>query len=453
LRTICLALLMTGLSSQLFSAPPAAGQARLIIVDPGHFHATLIQKDMYASISPRVSVYAPLSPELLDYLNRISLFNSRQDNPTSWELDVHTGPGFFERMLGDRPGDVVVFTGRNRGKIDRILRSLEAGFHVFADKPWIIASADLPKLASALDMAERKGLAAYDIMTERFEITSLLQRELVNTPEVFGQLVEGSTSEPAVKARSVHHLMKLVAGVPIRRPAWFFDINEYGEALADVGTHVVDLVQWTAFPEKQLDYRSDVEILSARHWPTVVTEAHFRQVTGEAGFPPELSSWVKAGQLDYYSNNFVHYTVRGIHVELDILWNWEAPEGSGEVYEAAFRGTEARVEIRQGKAEKFAPELYVVPSSPAGKAAVFAALERKVRTLETVWPGVAVKEQGGEARLVIPDRFRVGHEAHFAQVANRFFQYRESPPSIPAWEKANMLVKYFISTRGVELAR
>jgi predicted dehydrogenase len=453
LRTIFLALLMTALSSQSFSAPPAAGQARLIIVDPGHFHATLIQKDMYPSISPRVSVYAPLSPELLDYLNRISLFNSRKDNPTSWELDVHTGPGFFERMLGDRPGDVVVFTGRNRGKIDRIQRSLEAGFHVFADKPWIIASADLPKLASALDMAERKGLAAYDIMTERFEITSLLQRELVNTPEVFGQMVQGSAAEPAVKARSIHHLMKLVAGVPIRRPVWFFDIHEYGEALADVGTHVVDLVQWTAFPEKQLDYRSDVEILSARHWPTVVTQAQFRQVTGEADFPPELSSWVKARQLDYYSNNFVHYTVRGIHVELDILWNWEAPEGAGDVYEAAFRGTEARVEIRQGKAEKFAPELYVVPNSPAGKATVLAALERKVRTLETVWPGVAVQEQGGEARLVIPDRLRVGHEAHFAQVANRFFQYRESPPSIPAWEKASMLVKYFISTRGVELGR
>ena len=50
-------------------------QSKLIVVDPGHFHATLLQKDMYPWIDPRVTVYAPLGPDLLDYLNRISLFN------------------------------------------------------------------------------------------------------------------------------------------------------------------------------------------------------------------------------------------------------------------------------------------------------------------------------------------------------------------------------------------
>ena len=45
-------------------------------------------------------------------------------------------------------------------------------------------------------------------------------------------------------------MIKTVAGVPLRRPVWFFDIDEYGEGLADVGTHVVDLVQWTVAPDQ-----------------------------------------------------------------------------------------------------------------------------------------------------------------------------------------------------------
>jgi hypothetical protein len=64
-----------------------------------------------------------------------------------------------------------------------------------------------------------------------------------------------------------------------------------------------------------------------------------------------------------------------------------------------------------------------------------------------------MRENADSVRLVIPDGFRVGHEAHFAQVTNRFFEYLKTPRTIPAWEKANMLVKYFITTMGVEAAR
>ncbi|HSW50965.1 MAG TPA: putative oxidoreductase C-terminal domain-containing protein, partial [Bryobacteraceae bacterium] len=272
-------------------------EVKLVIVDPGHFHSALIQKDMYPQVAPRVSVYAPLGPELADYLGRVHLFNTRKDSPTRWELDIHTGEGFFERMLAERAGNVAVFAGRNREKIGRIVRSLEAGYNVLADKPWIIASADLPKLAEALDLAEKKGLVGYDIMTERYEITSIVQKELVNEPAVFGQLVQGSEKEPAVSAMSIHHLMKQVSGVPLRRPAWFFNIDESGEGIADVGTHVIDLIQWTAFPGVQVDYRTDVRMLGAKRWPTRISRTQFSQVTGEAEFPAHLTPWVKDGQL------------------------------------------------------------------------------------------------------------------------------------------------------------
>ena len=428
-------------------------EIRLVIVDPGHFHAALIQKDMYPGVSPRVSVYAPLGPELVDYINRVSLFNARADNPTKWELDIHTGAKFFERMLNEHAGNVVVFAGRNREKIGRILQSLDAGYSVLADKPWIITSADLPKLASALDLAEKKGLAGYDIMTERYEITSMLQKELVSSPDVFGQLVPGSAVEPAVTAKSIHHLMKTVAGVPFRRPAWFFNIDECGEGMADVGTHVVDLVQWTAFPNQAVDYRSDIQMLSARRWPTMISKTQFRQVTGEADFPADLAQWVKGGQLEYYSNTGVQYSVRGVQVKLDILWNWEAPPGTGDVYEATFRGTRSRAEIRQGKQENFRPELYIRPNTAALRDEVFAALKKKIDALQKEWPGVDMAVHSEQARIVIPEKYRVSHEDHFAQVTRAFLGYLTDPKSLPAWEKSNMLAKYYICTKGVELSR
>ena len=168
------------------SAPAAEPGVRLITLDPGHFHAGLIQKEMYPGVDPTVHVYAPLGPDLLAHLGRVSAFNRRAESPTSWRLEVHTGPDFLERMLREKPGNVVVLSGRNRGKMDRILASVEAGLNVLADKPWLIAAADFPKLEKALDLAERKGLVAYDVMTERSEITTILQGELARDPQVAG---------------------------------------------------------------------------------------------------------------------------------------------------------------------------------------------------------------------------------------------------------------------------
>lgn len=411
---------------------------RLITLDPGHFHAALIQKEMYAGVSPRVAVYAPLGTDLTEHLNRVARFNLRRQNPTRWEMDIHAAPGFLERMLAEKSGNIVVLSGRNRAKIDYIRAALDAGLHVLADKPWIIRSADLPKLAEALAAAQAKGLVAYDIMTERFEITSMLQRELVNDPGVFGSILPGSEQEPAVYMESVHHILKLVAGVPNLRPAWFFDIHEQGEALADVGTHLVDLVQWTLFPDSAIDHNADVRLLSASRWPTTLTAAQFRQVTGEAG-----------DGLDYYCNTRVSYAVRGVHTKLDVLWRWEAPPGTSDTHLAVYRGTKSRVEVRQDKEENYRPELYVVP----GTADVRQALEGKVASLARQYPGVAMEDRGADIRVTIPDEYRVGHEAHFAQVTKRFFEYLQQPDQFPAWENPNMLAKYAVSTKGVELSR
>ncbi len=197
----------------------AAADVRLMTLDPGHFHAALIQKEMYPGVAPRVHVYAPLGWDLLEHLNRVAGFNRRAERPTSWELDVHTSPDYFERMLKERPGNVVVLSGRNAVKMDRILASVKGGLHVLADKPWILKSADLPKVEAALAEADAKKLVAYDIMTERFEVTTMLQRALVNDRAAFGEIVPGTEAEPSVYMESVHHLMKVVSGAPEHQAA------------------------------------------------------------------------------------------------------------------------------------------------------------------------------------------------------------------------------------------
>jgi predicted dehydrogenase len=450
LRTACFLLASFGLAMSLSAAEPAV---RLITLDPGHFHAGLIQKEMYPGADATVHVYAPLGPDLLAHLGRVDAFNRRAQSPTTWRLEIHAAPDFMERMLREKPGNVVVLSGRNRGKMDRILASVEGGLNVLADKPWLIAAADFPKLEKALDLAEKKGLVAYDVMTERSEITTILQRELALDPEVTGTVGPGTQAEPAIEMESVHHLMKVVAGAVNLRPAWFFDTAEQGEALGDVATHLVDLVPWTLFPGQAVDHRTEIGVLAARKWPTVLEEAQLLRLTGEKALPPTLASRLQGGKLEYLANGDASFTVRGVHARVKVVWNYEAPEGTGDTHVALVRGRRARLEILQGAEQKWRPELYVVPNQAADARTVKAALERRVAELAKLRPGLTVEDEGARLRVGIPDRYRVGHEPHFAEVTARFLGYLKDPASLPKWEKANMLAKYWVTTRAVEMSR
>jgi predicted dehydrogenase len=426
-------------------------RVRLMTLNPGHFHAALVQKEMYLDVDPRVDIYAPLGPDLSQHLNRLAGFNARGANPTDWRAEVHTGPDWLERALKEKPGNVVVLAGFNRDKIHALHAAVEAGLHVLADKPWIIDAADFPKLQSALDLADAKGLVAYDIMTERFEITSLLQRELVNDPDIFGEAIPGTADEPGVFMESKHFIVKLVAGVPNRRPGWYFDVRQQGEGLSDVGTHLVDLVPWILFPGKPMDHRKDLAIVAAKRWPTVLGREDYQRVTGEADFAPFLSDDVLDGKLDYYCNTLVSYTIRGTHVKLNVLWDYEAPAGSGDTHFAVFRGTKARVEVRQDREQNYRPELYVVAGG--GRNEVLPAVKRRVEALQDRYPGVGMVDLRGEAQVTIPDVYRTGHEAHFGEVARVFLGYLNDRTALPAWEKPNMLAKYRVTTEGVARAR
>lgn len=430
---------------------------QFITLNPGHFHAALVHKEMYPGVASLAQIYAPLDGDLVAHLQRLAGFNARAHEPTNWQAQIYAGADALRRLTescrGATQPQVLVLAGRNRVKIDAILAGVEAGLHVLADKPWVLVPEDLPKLQRALDLAEKNSVIAYDIMTERYEITSILQKALVGEEAVFGTPLAGSDTEPGVFMESVHYLKKTVAGAPLRRPAWFFDVREQGEALSDVGTHLVDLVPWMLFPGQALDLGRDLRLASARRWPTRVGRADFQAITGEADFPAYLKEHVKDGQLEYYCNTWVHYQLRGIHVQMNVLWDFEAAPGAGDTHLAIFRGSRARVEVRQGKEENFRPELFVIANQPSDRAALAQTLAQTVARWQKDYPGVTLNDQGERLHLAIPDKYRVGHEPHFAEVTRQFLRYVRGEEKMPAWEKPNMLAKYHVTTGGVACSR
>ncbi|MBS1606520.1 MAG: oxidoreductase [Bacteroidetes bacterium] len=423
-----------------FGVIGSSAQIRLVTLDPGHFHAALVQKSGYSGIDTTVHVYAPEGQELRAHLALIDKYNSRGDEPTHWKELVYTGPDFLSRMFRERAGNVVVLAGNNRKKIEYIEQSVDSGFNVFSDKPMVIEGRDLPRLERAFATARKKGTVLYDIMTERYQITTILQRRLSMVPAVFGVLEKGTAENPAVTKESVHHFFKSVSGKPLIRPAWYFDVTEEGEGIVDVTTHLVDLVQWECFPEMALDYHKDIRMLAARRWPTVLSPAQYARVTGMAADSP----------LSVYANGVMDYTIKGVHARVSVRWNFEAPPGGGDTHFSVMRGTLASLVIRQDSAHGYKPVLSIEP------VVVTAAYEQELRSLiaglQTEYPGLSLLKTAGGWELEVPAAFQLDHEATFAEVTKKYLGFVKNG-NMPAWEVPNMLAKYFTTTKALEMAR
>lgn len=424
---------------------------KLMTLDPGHFHAALVQKSMYPSVDPIVHVYAPVGADLDQHLARITGFNTRADKPTHWIETVHPGPDYLERILSERPGNVVVTAGNNSHKTDYIRRCVGAGLHVLADKPMAINPAGFELLREAFISARRNDVLLYDIMTERFEIANVLQRELSQQPELFGSLQLGTPEDPAVVKSSVHHFLKEVAGKPLVRPVWFFDVKQQGEALADVGTHLVDLVQWACFPNVTLDWTKDIHVVNARRWQTTINPDEFKAITNAQSFPEFLRGDMGSdGALHPFCNGEAVYTLRGIHARISVLWNVKPPEGGKDTHYSIIKGTKAHIIIRQGAEQHYVPSLFVEAANSSVTTTEHD-LRAVVARLAVRFPGIDVTPTDKGWQVTIPSSYHNGHEAHFAQVTEKFLDYLASG-ELPEWEVPNMIAKYYTTTEAYRLS-
>ena len=423
---------------------------RLVTVDPGHFHAALVQKSMFDGIDSVVNVYAPDGPELQSHLDLIKQYNERTESPTHWVEKVYTGNDFLEKLIAEKKGNVIVLAGNNLRKTQYITKAVEAGLNVLGDKPMAINTANFTELEKDFETAAQKKVLLYDIMTERSEITNTLQKEFAQMPELFGTRMTGSAKTPAVTIGSVHYFYKFVSGKALTRPAWFFDPAQQGDAIADVGTHLIDLVQWQCFPETVIDYKKDIQVNIARIWPTAITLSQFIAVTKKDSFPLFLKPYVKTDSvLQTHANGEINYTLKGIHVKLTVRWEYKAPEGSGDSHYCLLKGSLANLEIKQGKEENFKPTLYIIPVT--GSKQYDTVLQKAIQKINVNYPGVTTEKAGKIWKIVIPEKYKVGHEAHFAQVMQRYLQYLKAG-QLPAWETPCMLAKYYTSTKALEIA-
>ncbi|WP_339922141.1 putative oxidoreductase C-terminal domain-containing protein [uncultured Cyclobacterium sp.] len=429
-------------------------EIKLITLDPGHFHAHLVVKSMYDQVDPKIFVYAPDGPELTSYLKSVESYNTREEDPTSWELEVYKGDDYLQKMLSEKKGNVMLTAGNNKEKTANIKATIEAGINVLADKPMAIDAAGFETLKEAFELAEKNDVLLFDIMTERFEISTILQREFSLIPEVFGQMEKGTVENPAITKESIHHFYKQVAGKPLTRPGWFYDVNQQGNGIVDVTTHLVDLVQWESFPGKVINYETDIEMINAKRWTTDLTLEEFTSSTGLKEFPDYLQPVVSDGLLKVYGNGEINYKINGVHAKVSVIWNYKAPEGSADTHYSIMRGTKANLVIRQDAEEKYKPELYIEPVEGQDLAEFEENVTKQVKVLAATFKDLdVVKVEGKNSwRIIIPQAYRHGHEDHFREVTETYIKYLKEG-KLPDWEVPNMLAKYYVTTQALELAK
>ncbi|MEY4947126.1 MAG: hypothetical protein RIR22_1827 [Planctomycetota bacterium] len=418
-------------------------------VDPGHFHSALVLKESLDGVASTIHVYSELDQLLLNHLSLVSGFNQRADNPSNWKLEVHTGPDSLDRLIKEKMGEAVIIAGHNRSKIKTILACLENGFHVLADKPWVIEAVDFPLLEKALRVAQEKNLVVMDVMTERWEVVSMLQRELSNSLEIMGPFLK--TGRPALSLRSSHSLCKKVNGLQLRRPVSFFDIAEQGEGLTDVGIHLVDLSMWLLFPDKGI-HKNDIRIKSATRWPTILDLSQFQAATGQEKYPASLDDYVEGDCLTYFGNNTVDFEIHGLNIHVDTRWDFMAGPDGLDTYSAITRGEKARIELRQNEATNFESEIFVKPVSHSMDQLQML-LEAKIKDISQKYEGLGLIRHDEEFQLSIPKKLRTGHESHFGMITRQFLSHLRKESPIPSWEFANHLSRYFITVEGVKMSR
>jgi predicted dehydrogenase len=418
----------------------------ILILNPGHFHAALVLRESHPALSRDIYVYSEQGPDLDRFLEMVDAFINRKNNPIEWRIHVYTGPDHLEKLIEAKKGDIVVMAGKNHTKMEQIERLNRAGFSVLADKPWVVSAETLPLLQAALE-AQRP--LSIDIMTERFEITTLLQKDFLAEEEVFGTARVDQDGSPTVFKESIHHLYKIVNDQPLVRPPWHFDINVQGEGIVDVTAHLVDMTHWMLFPGAAIDFQQDVELLEARRWSTLIPLDKFSKITQLDHFPNSIQNDVKADGLHYFCNGELIYRVKEIPVHMRVIWNLEISEGGGDMHASIIKGTRSDLMIRQLPESGFKVELLIIPRKDPAR--VQAAAQRCLQRWSQKYPGLSLSREEEKILIDIPDALRTTHEEHFCQVRDMYLEYL-AQGACPPETRAGLASKYTLLAEARKLA-
>ena len=408
------------------------------VYDPGHFHAALLLNQSNARVNRTIHVFAPPGRDVEKFIALIESFNSRDEDPTDWHLEHHIGPDALEALVAERPGGIVILAGRNGPRLALMHRLHDEGFHVLADKPWLTDSANLPHL----EAITAKLPLAVDNMAGRHSAFAKLRNAVISTSAIFGEL-DTSAHQPALEFTSRHHLMKLVGGQPLQRPAWFYDSRIQGDGLVDIQSHYVDHAQWIVGEGHRFDIDSDVEIMAAERWTTPVPLDLFRESTGESAFPDYLSHAVEDDVLHLPCNGRIDYRMRGVRVRQYCDWGPREAEGGGDLQSFTARGTKAELTVESGPETGFQPEMCLHPDEALDLSAAAAQWRAAFPSLE-----ITATEDGGHI-LRLPTKDQVGHDAQFPLMLDQFLDLVEAD-TWPADLMARIRTRYTLLARALD---
>jgi len=139
--------------------------------------------------------------------------------------------------------------------------------------------------------------------------------------------------------------------------------------------------------------------------------------------------------------------LKGTYAKASVAWHFKAPEGAADTHYSIMRGTKCNLIIEQGAKEGYQPKLYI-----EGKEELAGNLESAVNSLNSKYPGIALERLGKEKwSIFVPEKYKVGHEAHFGQVTEKFLGFLKDG-NLPDWEVPNMITKYYTTTSALDFA-
>lgn len=422
----------------------------LLFYEPGHFHAALTLRCVNPRVHPDVHVYAQPGPDRDAFLALVDAFNTRGHDPTHWRVHVHEdGTDLLARLIEEKRGDAVILAGKNDRKIDTIAALHAAGIHVLADKPWAVNEAAIAPLTTATAGTAGSALAM-DIMTGRHDVIARLRKRIVADPQLFGGFRD--SSEPTIEFGSVHHLLKIVNGKPLQRPAWYYDVRVQGDGLVDIQSHMTDQAQWLLESDTPYDYARDVQLIRAQRWDTSVPLDLYQRSTGQSKFDARLAPNVIEGVLHYGCNGVIDYRLRGTSVRQTAEWRPVEPENGGDLHHTVIRGTRADVVVRQGPETAFRAEIHLQANDPTDVPSLNALLEARLQKWQEAFPGLTIRASDIGLQFNVPESIHTPHEAHFAMVLETFLDYLDAG-TWPRELNAAIRTRYTLLANAHRLAR
>jgi len=179
----------------------------------------------------------------------------------------------YEELLADETVDIVAIGDQYGDRGSLVIRALQAGKHVFTDKPLCTSLDALDEIESLVRKTGKKVRCMYSL---RFWSRALTVKSFIES----GKL--GKVNN--IYFGGQHPLLYGV------RPAWYFEAGKHGGVINDIAIHGVDLVRFVCGLETE-------EILAARCWnafaekePAFLDSAQFMlRLSGGAGLLADVS--------------------------------------------------------------------------------------------------------------------------------------------------------------------